>query len=125
VRRSVWHWPYLPEESGRGDLPIALGVLAASRYIDPARLDAFEFAGGRWLGFELGPVHGTLALGLALRRTASPTPSRILVLARRSAEKTARIGGLRGPALTWRRAPTSRRHISARRFQCRRALQAQ
>ena len=35
----------LPKESGRFDLPIALGILAAAGQIDAARLDAFEFAG--------------------------------------------------------------------------------
>src|SRR5215217_9419147 len=33
----------LPKESGRSDLPIALGILAAAGQIDAARLDAFEF----------------------------------------------------------------------------------
>ena len=35
----------LPKESGRFDLPIALGILAAAGQIDAARLDAYEFAG--------------------------------------------------------------------------------
>jgi magnesium chelatase family protein len=33
----------LPKESGRFDLPIALGILAAAGQIDGARLPAFEF----------------------------------------------------------------------------------
>ena len=37
----------LPKESGRFDLPIALGILAAGGQIDPAALAGFEFAGGR------------------------------------------------------------------------------
>ena len=35
----------LPKESGRFDLPIALGILAASGQIDASRLASFEFAG--------------------------------------------------------------------------------
>ena len=35
----------LPKESGRFDLPIALGILAADGQIDPARLAGITFAG--------------------------------------------------------------------------------
>src|SRR5213596_4174895 len=35
----------LPKESGRFDLPIALGILAASGQIDAQRLAGYEFAG--------------------------------------------------------------------------------
>ena len=35
----------LPKESARFDLPIALGILAASGQIDMQRLDQYEFAG--------------------------------------------------------------------------------
>jgi magnesium chelatase family protein len=35
----------LPKDSGRFDLPIALGILAADGQIDAAALDRFEFAG--------------------------------------------------------------------------------
>src|ERR1700760_2497723 len=35
----------LPKESGRFDLPIAVGILAASGQLDLARLARFEFAG--------------------------------------------------------------------------------
>ena len=56
------------EESGRFDLPIALGILAAAGHIDPARLQGFEFAGELSLAGELRPVRGALALALAVRR---------------------------------------------------------
>jgi magnesium chelatase family protein len=86
----------LPKESGRFDLPIALGILAAAGHIDAARLDEFEFAGELSLGGELRPVHGALAVGLALRRRAALQDlSRTLVLPRQSAEETALVGGLR------------------------------
>src|SRR5512144_1236464 len=58
----------LPKESGRFDLPIALGILAASGQIDAAQLDRFEFAGELSLGGELRPVRGALAMALALQR---------------------------------------------------------
>ena len=35
----------LPKESGRFDLPIALGILAASGQINPEKLTQYEFAG--------------------------------------------------------------------------------
>jgi len=84
----------LPKGSGRFDLPIALGIVAAAGQIDAARLDAFEFAGELSLGGELRPVHGALAVGLALRRAAPHGSTRMLVLPTRSAEETALVGGL-------------------------------
>src|SRR5205809_885168 len=73
----------LPKESGRFDLPIALGILAAAGQIDAGRLDAFEFAGELSLGGQLRPVHGALAMALALQRTPSAT-QRTLVLPHRA-----------------------------------------
>jgi len=85
----------LPKESGRFDLPIALGILAAAGQIDAARLDEFEFAGELSLGGELRPVHGALAMGLALRRAVVPGQrTRTLVLPSASADETALVGGL-------------------------------
>jgi magnesium chelatase family protein len=60
----------LPKDSGRFDLPIALGILAASGQIDGAALDGFEFAGELSLSGELRPVRGALAMSLALRAAA-------------------------------------------------------
>jgi magnesium chelatase family protein len=81
----------LPKESGRFDLPIALGILAAAGVIDPARLDGQEFAGELSLAGELRPVRGALALALAARRADGP---RTLVLPDGSAEAAARVQGL-------------------------------
>ena len=66
----------LPKESGRFDLPIALGILAASGQIDAERLGGFEFAGELSLGGELRPVRGALAMALALRRSATRRAAR-------------------------------------------------
>src|SRR5512146_879653 len=81
----------LPKESGRFDLPIALGILAASGQVDAAALDAFEFAGELSLAGELRPVRGALALALALRRRGS---RRALVLPAASAEEAALVPDL-------------------------------
>src|SRR5207344_1425189 len=58
----------LPKESGRFDLPIALGILAADGLLDAARLARCEFAGELSLAGELRPVRGALALALGMRR---------------------------------------------------------
>lgn len=59
----------LPKDSGRFDLPIALGILAASEQIQPGRLDGWEFAGELSLNGDLRPIRGALAMSLALHRT--------------------------------------------------------
>ena len=52
----------LPKESGRFDLPIALGILAASGQIPADGLDQYEFAGELALTGELRAIRGTLAM---------------------------------------------------------------
>nr|MCH9638580.1 YifB family Mg chelatase-like AAA ATPase [Betaproteobacteria bacterium] len=52
----------LPKESGRFDLPIALGILAATGQIPMDKLDQYEWAGELALTGELRPVHGALAM---------------------------------------------------------------
>jgi magnesium chelatase family protein len=81
----------LPKESGRFDLPIALGILAASGQLDAARLEGFEFAGELSLAGDLRRVRGALAMGLALSRHGT---SRALVLPAGSAEEAALVEGL-------------------------------
>ncbi|THF60785.1 ATP-dependent protease [Pseudothauera nasutitermitis] len=54
----------LPKEGGRFDLPIAIGVLAASGQVDAAALEGCEFLGELSLGGELRPVRGVLAAAL-------------------------------------------------------------
>lgn len=55
----------LPKESGRFDLPIALGILAASGQIPATKLAGHEFAGELSLSGELRPIRGALAMVLA------------------------------------------------------------
>jgi magnesium chelatase family protein len=81
----------LPKESGRFDLPIALGILAAAGHIDAARLEGHEFAGELSLAGELRPVRGALALALAVRGAQA---SRRLVLPAPSAVAAAQVSGL-------------------------------
>jgi magnesium chelatase family protein len=78
----------LPKDSGRFDLPIALGILAASGQIDAARLAGHEFAGELSLSGELRPVRGALAMSLALH--AGQVTTR-LVLPPDSAEEAALV----------------------------------
>ena len=82
----------LPKEGGRFDLPIALGLLAASGQIDAARLDSLECAGELSLAGELRPVRGALAMSLALRQEK---PGRTLVLPEESAAEAALVEGVK------------------------------
>jgi len=54
----------LPKEGGRFDLPIALGILAASGQIPRERLAEYEFAGELALSGELRPIRGALPMVL-------------------------------------------------------------
>jgi magnesium chelatase family protein len=91
----------LPKESGRFDLPIALGILAADGQLDIQALAQYEFAGELSLAGELRPVRGALALALALRgaseaAAADHAPSgKGLVLPSASAAIAAQVPGLR------------------------------
>src|SRR5881397_706435 len=57
----------LPKDSSRFDLPIALGILAASGQLAVDALDGQEFAGELSLTGELRPVRGALAMALSAR----------------------------------------------------------
>ena len=54
----------LPKESGRFDLPIAIGILVASEQVPGHRLHEYEFAGELGLSGELRPIRGALAMTL-------------------------------------------------------------
>jgi magnesium chelatase family protein len=77
----------LPKEGGRFDLPIALGILAASCQIPSRDLDRYEFAGELSLSGELRPVRG--ALSMTLRSVGS---GRAFVLPLASAAEAALVG---------------------------------
>jgi magnesium chelatase family protein len=59
----------LPKEGGRFDLPIALGILAASGQIPGQDLPHYEFAGELALSGELRPVHGILPMTVHTQRS--------------------------------------------------------
>ncbi|UXH78774.1 YifB family Mg chelatase-like AAA ATPase [Roseateles amylovorans] len=81
----------LPKEGARFDLPIALGLLAASGQVDAETLGSFECAGELALSGELRPVRGALAMALALRASGH---RRELVLPRGCADEAALVQGL-------------------------------
>jgi magnesium chelatase family protein len=57
----------LPKDGGRFDLPIALGILAASEQLPIDILKDYEFIGELALSGELRPVRGALPVALAAR----------------------------------------------------------
>jgi magnesium chelatase family protein len=57
----------LPKEGGRFDLPIALGILAASGQVEDHRFDRLEFIGELSLGGGLNPVKGCLPVAIQAR----------------------------------------------------------
>ena len=82
----------LPKDSGRFDLPIALGILAASGQIDAKKMLGFEFAGELSLGGDLRPVRGALAMSLALAGLAGQSIPK-LVLPESSAQEAGLVPG--------------------------------
>jgi magnesium chelatase family protein len=60
----------LPKGSGRFDLPIAVGVLAASGQVRSAKLGALELAGELALTGELRSIRGALAITFSAHRDA-------------------------------------------------------
>ena len=80
----------LPKDSGRFDLPIALGILAASGQIDGSQFHRYEFAGELSLSGALRPVRGALVMGMALY-LQEDAPH--LVLPPGSAEEAALVPG--------------------------------
>jgi len=77
----------LPKESGRFDLPIALGILAASGQMPVGALADYEFAGELSLSGELRPIRGALAM--ALQTSAS---GKAFILPEASAREAALTG---------------------------------
>lgn len=59
----------LPKEGGRYDLPIALGILAASGQIPKQALEPYIIAGELALNGELRPIRGALAMAATLSNT--------------------------------------------------------
>jgi len=78
----------LPKEGGRFDLPIALGILAASGQIPAAALNDLEFIGELALTGQLRAVRGVLTAMLAAR-----TARRALILPAVNADEAMLVDG--------------------------------
>lgn len=76
----------LPKEGGRFDLPIALGILAASEQIPTESLSKYEFAGELALSGELRPLRGVLPLALGAYQA-----QRILIIPEQNASEAALV----------------------------------
>jgi magnesium chelatase family protein len=82
----------LPKESGRFDLPIALGILAASGQMPSDDLDKYEFAGELSLSGELRPIRGALAMTFAMHRDGDASGmQRAFILPRANADEAALV----------------------------------
>lgn len=79
----------LPKEGGRFDLPIALGILAASGQLDPEPLKDLEFLGELSLSGELRPVRGALPAALKARKAG-----RALLVPLDNADEAALVSGV-------------------------------
>ncbi|MBL8483618.1 MAG: YifB family Mg chelatase-like AAA ATPase, partial [Rhodocyclaceae bacterium] len=80
----------LPKESGRYDLPIALGILLASGQLQAPDVDAYEFAGELSLTGSLRDICGGLPMALQTVRSG-----RSLILPAGSAQEAALAPGTR------------------------------
>lgn len=80
----------LPKDGGRFDLPIAVGILAASGQLPGAPLAELELVGELALSGGLRPVRGTLAASIAARDAG-----RALLVARGNAAEAAFVPGAR------------------------------
>ncbi len=82
----------LPKASGRFDLPIAVGILAASEQVPSAALDELEFVGELSLTGAIRPIRGALAMALAVAREAR---ARTLLLPTANGDEAALVDGVR------------------------------
>lgn len=76
----------LPKAAGHFDLPIAIGILAASGQIPADKLQQYEFAGELGLTGELRAIRGALALSIA-----SGQAGRTLIISQASSAEAALI----------------------------------
>ena len=79
----------LPKDGGRFDLPIALGILAASGQVPAKALEGHEFLGELALSGELRPVVGVLPAVLKARRRG-----RVLVVPEGNAAEAGLVAGV-------------------------------
>lgn len=80
----------LPKESGRFDLAIAVGILAASNQVLRRDINRYEMVGELALTGQLRPVRGVLPIASSVKAAG-----RDLILPRQNADEAALINGLR------------------------------
>jgi magnesium chelatase family protein len=80
----------IPKEGGRFDLPIALGILAATSQIPLTVLAEYEFAGELALSGELRPIRGILPFALATKEAG-----RSLIVPEENFDEASLVEGLR------------------------------
>lgn len=78
----------LPKEGGRFDLPVAMGILAASAQIPTEALQQYEFVGELALSGELRPIRGILPMSLACKQSG-----RSLICPAENAAEAALVSG--------------------------------
>ena len=76
----------LPKEGGRFDLPIAIGILAASDQLDASHLKQFEFVAELALTGQLRGVHGVIPAILAAQKS-----KRELIIAKQNANEASLV----------------------------------
>lgn len=82
----------LPKDGARLDLPIAIGILAASGQLDVSALSQFEFIGELALNGDLRAVTGSLAVARAIKQDGTNNPqARTLIAPAQSAHDAAKV----------------------------------
>lgn len=80
----------LPKDGARLDLPIAIGILAASGQIDETVLAQYEFIGELALNGDLRGIAGALAVSRALK-----ADQRILIVPKENADEAVKVDGVK------------------------------
>ena len=80
----------LPKDGARLDLPIAIGILAASGQIDETVLAQYEFIGELALNGDLRAIAGALAVSRALK-----ADQRTLIVPKDNADEAVKVEGVR------------------------------
>ena len=80
----------LPKDGARLDLPIAIGILAASGQIDETVLAQYEFIGELALNGDLRGIAGALAVSRALKAA-----QRILIVPKDNADEAVKVDGVK------------------------------
>ena len=80
----------LPKDGARLDLPIAIGILAASGQIDETELAQYEFIGELALNGDLRGIAGALAVSRALK-----ADQRTLIVPKDNADEAVKVDGVK------------------------------